>query len=96
MAKNNEKNMIKIKELFEDLFETEDGKQVLALLYKICVPSLGTYEKDTHKAAFHQGCMHVLMHILKMAKISKEVFFTEAIKDYETLRSEWIENIEKF
>lgn len=90
------KNEIIQKDAFEKLFQTEDGKSVLTVLYKLCMPSIGEYESDTHKAAFNEGQRSVLMQILKLANISKDVFFQEAIKDYETMKKECFNNQPNF
>lgn len=70
------------KEAFEKLFNTEEGKRVLNVLYRECMPLIGEFESDARKAAYNEGKIAMFLFILKLVSIPKEAFFAPILKQY--------------
>jgi hypothetical protein len=77
---NSEKILLEQKMVFERVFRSPDGEMILGVLADQCIPEIGIYDPDSHRAAFNEGKRNMFLTILKLASISMEDFLKKFIK----------------
>lgn len=65
---------IEEKTSFERVFSSADGAIILNVLANECIPEMGVYDPDSHRASFREGKRNLFMTIVKLASLSMENF----------------------
>jgi hypothetical protein len=69
---NNIQELKELKQLFQNVFESDDGKKVLANLSNTCFESRTTFHEKLEVMAFREGQRSVILHIKNFMKIDLE------------------------
>lgn len=66
------------RQLYNNVFGTEQGKEVLADLRKFCYATATTFSNDTNEMIRREGRREVFMQIVNLMKVDYEAWY-----DYE-------------
>ncbi len=90
------KQRVKIKDAFNNIYKTEDGKIVIHAITKKCLEGLG---EGTVNLAFNAGKHNIFMYIMDMLYTDKDIFLHHFIKKemapWKSLMEQWIQSEQK-
>lgn len=72
MANENAERIKGIRNDYKKVFESEEGKRVLADLEKVCMFKSTTFDKEPGVMAFQEGLRGVYLHIITIMNLDVE------------------------